>query len=304
MRVNNLLETIGNTTHLRLNNLFPEHNVWIKLEKENPGGSIKDRVALSMILDAEKNGVLNQGDTIIEPTSGNTGIGLALVAAIKKYKLIVVMPESMSIERRKLIAAYGAEIVLTPKELGMKGAILKAKELANEISNSWLPMQFENNSNPNIHRKSTAQEIKNDFPEGIDFLITGVGSAGHITGVGERLKGEYQNLKVYAVEPERSAVISGNKAGVHKIQGIGAGFIPANLNLNIIDKTIQVTDHEAYYYTKKLAAEEGLFVGISTGASVAAIKKLIKEIPNHSTVLTFAYDSGEKYLSVEGLFDF
>lgn len=302
MKAENILQTIGNTTHLRLSRLFLNHEVWIKLEKNNPGASIKDRIALSMVEEAEKKGLLKVGSTIIEPTSGNTGIGLAIVAAVKKYRLVLVMPESMSKERRQIMAAYGAEFILTPKELGMKGSIDKAKELLNEIPNSWMPLQFENKANPEIHRNTTAQEILNDFPDGIDYLITGVGSGGHISGVGEALKSKFENLKVYAVEPENSSVISGGSPGSHKLQGIGAGFIPQNLNVEIIDGIIQITHEDAYLYAQKVAKEEGLFIGISTGASLAAIAKEIDKLPKKSRILTFAYDTGERYLSVEGLY--
>lgn len=302
MKVENILQTIGNTTHLRLANLFPNHEVWIKLEKNNPGASIKDRIALSMVEDAEKLGLLMADSTIIEPTSGNTGIGLAIVAAVKKYRLILVMPESMSKERRQIMAAYGAEFVLTPKEKGMNGSIHKANELLKEIPNSWMPMQFENGSNPEIHRKTTAQEIINDFSDGFEYLITGVGSGGHITGVGEVLKSRFSNLKIYAVEPENSPIISGGEPGAHKIQGIGVGFIPKNLNTKILDGTLKVLHEDAYQYAQKVAKAEGLFVGISTGASLAAIAKNIENFPKGSRILTFAYDTGERYLSVEGLY--
>lgn len=302
MKAENILQTIGNTTHLRLGRLFPNHEVWIKLEKNNPGASIKDRIALAMVEDAEKKGFLKEGSTIIEPTSGNTGIGLAIVAAVKNYRLILVMPESMSKERRQIMAAYGAEFVLVPKELGMKGSIDKAKELLEEIPNSWMPLQFENEANPEIHRNTTAQEILNDFPDGLDYLITGVGSGGHITGVGEVLKSKFKDLKVYAVEPENSPVISGGSPGSHKLQGIGAGFIPGNLNKEILDDILQVAHEDAYLFAQKAAKEEGLFVGISTGASLAAIAKNIDKLPKKSRILTFAYDTGERYLSVEGLY--
>lgn len=303
MKVENILQTIGNTTHLRLSRLFPDYEVWIKLEKNNPGASIKDRIALAMVEDAEKKGLLQEGSTIIEPTSGNTGIGLAIVAAVKNYRLILVMPDSMSIERRKIMAAYGAEFVLTPKEQGMKGSIDKASELVNEIPNSWIPMQFENKSNPEIHKKTTAIEILNDFPDGFDYMITGVGSGGHITGVGEVLKLKHKELKIYAVEPENSAVINGGQPGAHKIQGIGAGFIPKNLNTEILDGTIQINYELAYLFAQKAAKEEGLFIGISTGASLAAISQKLIDLPKGARILTFAYDTGERYLSVEGLFD-
>jgi cysteine synthase A len=302
MKVDNILQTIGNTTHLRLKNLFPNHEVWIKLEKENPGASIKDRIALAMIEDAEKSGILKQGSTIIEATSGNTGIGLAIVAAVKKYRLILVMPESMSKERRQIMVAYGAEFVLTPKEKGMNSSIQKAKELENEIPNSWIPMQFENESNPDIHRKTTAQEILNDFPNGFDYLITGVGSGGHITGVGEVLKSKFKDLHVFAVEPKDSPAIAGGNSGPHKLQGIGAGFIPKNLNTSIIDKSIKISHEEAYLFAQKAAKLEGLFVGISTGASLAAIEKELTNIKRGATILTFAYDTGERYLSVDDLY--
>lgn len=302
MKVENILQTIGNTTHLKLGRLFPDHEVWIKLEKNNPGASIKDRIALAMVEDAENRGLLQEGSTIIEPTSGNTGIGLAIVAAVKNYRLILVMPESMSKERRQIMAAYGAEFVLTPKELGMKGAIQKSEQLLKEIPNSWMPLQFENEANPEIHRKTTAMEILNDFPEGFDYLITGVGSGGHLTGVGETLKSKFNKLKVLAVEPTNSSVISGGEPGPHKIQGIGAGFIPKNLNTEILDGTIQVNHELAYLFAQTAAKEEGLFIGISTGASLAAISQKLIDIPKGSKILTFAYDTGERYLSVEGLY--
>ena len=302
MKANNILETVGNTTHLRLSNLFPDHEVWIKLEKNNPGASIKDRIALAMIEDAEIKGLLQKGSTVIEPTSGNTGIGLAIVCAVKGYKLILVMPESMSKERRQIMAAYGAEFVLTPKERGMNGSIQKAQELLQDIPDSWIPNQFENESNPDIHRKTTAMEILNDFPEGFDYLITGVGTGGHITGVGEVLKSKFKNLKVFAVEPKDSPVIEGGDPGPHKIQGIGAGFIPSVLNKEMLDGSIKVTHENAYLFAKKAAEKEGLFVGISTGASLAAVSKELENIPKGSRVLTFAYDTGERYLSVEGLY--
>lgn len=304
MKAENILQTLGNTPHLRLKKLFPDHEVWIKLEKNNPGGSIKDRIALSMIEEAEKQGELKKGSTIIEPTSGNTGIGLAIVAAVKNYRLILVMPESMSKERRQIMAAYGAEITLTPKEEGMKGSIAKATELTHKINNAWMPMQFENSSNPEIHRKTTALEIFYDFPEGFNYLITGVGTGGHITGISEVLKSKYKNLKVFAVEPENSPVISGGEPGSHKIQGIGAGFIPKNLNVKILDGTIPVMHEDAFQFAQQAAKTEGLFVGISTGASLAAINQHLKNIPKGSKILTFAYDTGERYLSVDGLFDF
>ncbi|MGC4233398.1 MAG: cysteine synthase A [Niabella sp.] len=303
MKAQNILQTIGNTPHVKLNKLFGNsHEVWIKLEKSNPGGSIKDRIALSMIEDAEQKGLLNKDSVIIEPTSGNTGIGLALVAAVKGYKLILVMPESMSIERRKLMSVYGAEFVLTPREKGMSGAIAKANELAENTPNSWVPQQFANEANTEIHRKATAQEILNDFPEGIDYLITGVGTGGHITGVAEILKEKFPNLKVFAVEPELSPVISGGAPGPHPLQGLGAGFIPDILNTSILDGAIQTGKDEAFDYAKRIAKEEGIFVGISTGAALAAVAKKLPEIPAGARVLTFNYDTGERYLSIEGLF--
>lgn len=302
MKYNNILETIGNTPHLRLGKLFPEQNVWIKLERQNPGGSIKDRIAAAMIADAEEKGIINKGTTIIEPTSGNTGIGLALICAVKGYKLILVMPESMSVERRKVMQAYGAEFELTPRELGMKGAIARADELAGQINNSWIPGQFDNLNNPDIHRRTTVKEIIADFPEGIDYLITGVGTGGHITGVGEILKEKYPGLKIVAVEPELSPVLSGGAPGPHPLQGIGAGFVPSVLNFQLLDRIIKISKDEAYEYTKKVVLTEGLFVGISTGASLAAVNRVINELNERKTIMTFNYDSGEKYLSTDNLF--
>lgn len=303
MKVNNILETIGNSPLVRINSLYPAgYEVYVKLEKTNPGGSIKDRIALSMVEDAEAKGLLKPSSVLIEPTSGNTGIGLALVAAVKKYKLILVMPESMSIERRRILTAYGAELVLTPRELGMKGAIAKANELAAETPDSWIPAQFENEANITAHKQKTAQEILADFPEGFDYLITGVGTGGHITGVSEVLKQKFPNLKTFAVEPELSPVISGGAPGPHPIQGIGAGFIPANLHTQTIDGTIQISKDEAFDFARRAAKEEGLFVGISSGASLAAVAKKITELPKGSKILTFSYDTGERYLSIDGLF--
>jgi len=303
MKAQNILETIGNTPHVRVNRLYPsEYEVWVKVEKTNPGGSIKDRIALSMIEDAEKKGILKEGSVIIEPTSGNTGIGLALVSAVKGYRLILTMPESMSVERRQVLLALGAELVLTPKEKGMKGSIAKAEELSAEIPDSWIPFQFSNPANVDAHRKNTALEIIADFPEGIDYLITGVGTGGHISGVAEVLKQKFPKLKVFAVEPEGSPVISGGQPGPHPIQGIGAGFIPDNLNTSLIDGTIQITKEEAFEYAQKAAKKEGLFVGISSGASLAAVAKKIQELPAGSRILTFSYDHGERYLSVDGLY--
>lgn len=303
MIANNILETIGNTPHVRINKLFhSDFEVWMKMEKNNPGSSIKDRIALSMVEKAEKEGILNTESTIIEPTSGNTGIGLALVAAVKGYKLILVMPESMSKERRKLMEVYGAKFELTPKELGMKGSIEKAKELIEKIPNSWMPNQFKNEANPEIHRNTTALEILNDFPNGFDYLITGVGTGGHISGVAEILKKKFPSLKVLAVEPADSPVISGQEPGPHKIQGIGAGFIPDVLNTQILDDVIQISNDEAFHFARELAMKEGIFSGISTGASVAAVSKALEFIPKGSKILTFNYDTGERYLSVDGLF--
>lgn len=303
MKAENILKTIGNTPIVRLSKIFPNHNVWIKVEKFNPGGSIKDRIALAMIEKAEKDGVINKDTTIIEPTSGNTGVGLAMVCAVKGYKLIVVMPESMSIERRKLMSAYGASFVLTPKEKGTNGAVEKAKELVAEISNAWMPQQFENTANTEIHRQTTAQEILNDFSEGINYLITGIGTGGHITGVGEILKEKFPNTKVFAVEPTLSPVLSGGQAGAHPLQGIGAGFVPSILNTNIYDEIVQVEKDEAFEFTKRLAREEGILAGISTGASLSAIAKKLSDIEQNATILTVNYDSGDRYWSVADLFE-
>lgn len=304
MKANNILETIGNTPHLKINRLYGSaHDVWIKLERSNPGGSIKDRIALSMVEDAEKRGLLKEGSVIVEPTSGNTGIGLALVAAVKGYKLILVMPESMSLERRRLMKAYGATFELTSREKGMKGAIEKANELAASIPNSWVPQQFDNPANVEIHIRTTAEEILKDFPKGVDFLITGVGTGGHITGVAKVLKAKYPAVKVFAVEPVLSPVISGGQPAPHPIQGIGAGFIPANLDTKLLDGVITVSKEEAFEYAVRASKEEGLFGGISSGATLAAIAKKLPEIPAGKTVLGFNYDTGERYLSIEGLFE-
>ncbi|RIH66284.1 cysteine synthase A [Mariniphaga sediminis] len=303
MKAQNILETIGNTPHVKMNRLFPsDYEVWVKLEKVNPGGSIKDRIALSMVEDAEKKGILTPESVIIEPTSGNTGIGLALVAAVKGYRLILTMPESMTLERRRVLKSFGAELVLTPKEKGMKGSIAKAEELAASIENSWIPQQFSNPANIEAHKQKTAVEIVNDFPEGFDYLITGVGTGGHISGVAEVLKNKFPKIQVFAVEPADSPVISGGDPGPHKIQGIGAGFIPDNLKTGLLDGTISVTHEEAFEYAQKAAKLEGLLVGISSGASLAAVAKKIKELPTGSRILTFSYDHGERYLSVEGLY--
>ncbi|MEF9478234.1 cysteine synthase A [Chryseobacterium sp. 1B4] len=303
MKFQNALETIGNTPVVKINKLFsPDHEIWIKLEKSNPGGSIKDRIGLAMIEDAEAKGLLNKDSVIIEPTSGNTGIGLALAAAVKGYKLILVMPESMSIERRKIMEAYGAEFVLTPREKGMKGAIEKANELAEETPNSWIPRQFDNPANVKVHVETTAQEILKDFPDGLDYIITGVGTGGHITGIAKVVKEKYPNVKVFAVEPELSPVLSGGNPAPHPLQGLGAGFVPSILDITLLDGVITVGKEEAYEYALKAAKKEGLFVGVSTGAALAAIAKHLPEIPPNTKILTINYDTGERYLSVEGLF--
>ena len=303
MKYNNILESIGQTPHLRLNKLFPgAAHVWVKLERSNPGGSIKDRIAYSMVRDAEEQGKLKPGSTIIEPTSGNTGIGLAMVAAVKDYRIILVMPESMSVERRSILKAYGAEIFLTPREQGMKGSMQKAEALASELDHAWIPSQFDNPSNPSIHEITTAQEILSDFPGGIDYLVTGVGTGGHITGVARILKEKMPAIQVLAVEPAGSPVIGGGEPGPHGIMGIGAGFIPENLDLAILDGVLPVEKSEAYDYARRAAKEEGLFVGISSGASLAAVAQLLERVDKNSTILTFNYDSGERYLSVDDLF--
>jgi cysteine synthase len=276
--------------------------VWMKLERSNPGGSIKDRIALSMVEDAEQRGILKSDTVIIEPTSGNTGIGLAMVAAVKQYKLILVMPDSMSIERRKLMTAYGAQLELTPREKGMKGAIERAMELAASSGNAWIPQQFENPANIQVHQKTTAEEIVRDFPEGIEMLVTGVGTGGHITGVAEVLKKKFPGIQVFAVEPALSPVLSGGQPGPHPLQGLGAGFVPKNLHVEVLDGIIQVTKEEAFAYAQRCAREEGILVGISTGVSLAAVAKKLPHLPPQGTVLTFCYDTGERYLSVEGLF--
>ena len=304
MKLNNILEAIGNTPVIKINKIFPNSvEVWMKLEKQNPGGSLKDRIALAMIEKAEKDGTINKDTLIIEPTSGNTGVGLAMVCAVKGYKLVLVMPESMSVERRKLMSSYGASFVLTPKEEGTSGAIKKAMQMAEETENSWIPQQFENPANPEIHAKTTAQEILNDFPNGIDYLITGVGTGGHITGVTEILKQKFPNMKSFAVEPTDSPVISGGKPGPHPLQGIGAGFVPKNLHTDLLDGIIQVEKQEAFTFAQRSAAEEGILAGISTGASLAAVNNKLAEIPEGSVVLTFNYDTGERYWSVDGLFE-
>lgn len=302
MKANSILDTIGDTPHVRLGRLFPRNEVWMKLERANPGGSIKDRIGIAMIEDAERRGALKPGATIIEPTSGNTGIGLAMAAAVKGYKLIVVMPDSMSVERRRIVAIYGARLELTPREKGTKGAIARAEELVAENPGSWMPMQFDNPANVQVHRETTGEEILRDFPEGLDYLITGVGTGGHITGVGQTLKRVMPDLKVLAVEPTKSAVIAGGEHSPHKIQGIGAGFVPGNLNRSVLDGTVAVTEEEAYEWAVRSAKQEGIFIGPSSGASLAAVAKTLPAIPAKSRVLTFCYDTGERYLSVEGLF--
>ena len=306
MRANSILETIGNTPHVRINRLYADAGhgveVWMKLERANPGGSIKDRIGLAMIEDAERRGALKKGSVIVEPTSGNTGIGLALAAAVKGYRVILCMPDSFTVERRRLLVAYGAELVLTPREFGIKGAIAKAEEIAAATPDAWIPQQFENPANVEIHRKTTAQEILRDFPEGLDYLVTGVGTGGHISGVSEALKQTMPNLKTFAVEPAKSTVLSGGTHTPHKLQGIGAGIIPGNFHAGAVDGYIQVTEEDAFSYAVRCAKEEGIFVGPSSGASLAAVAKKIPEIPNGSKVLTFCYDTGERYLSVEGLF--
>lgn len=307
MKADSILETIGDTPHIRINRLYadrPGVTVWMKAERANPGGSIKDRIGLAMIDDAEQRGILTPGEsTIIEPTSGNTGIGLAMVAAVRGYRLILVMPESMSLERRRLMAAYGAQLELTPREGGMKAAIARAGELAAEIDGAWIPQQFENPSNPQVHQNTTAAEILRDFPEGIDVMITGVGTGGHISGVSEVLKERFPSMQTFAVEPAKSPVIGGGAPSPHRLQGIGAGFVPENLHRDTLDGTIQVSEEDAYAYAVRSAREEGIFVGPSSGASLAAVAQHLPEIPDGATVLTFCYDTGERYFSVEGLFD-
>ena len=299
MKADNILATIGNTPHVRMNRLFGDAEVWIKLERSNPGGSIKDRIALEMIEDAERRGVLKPGGTIIEPTSGNTGIGLAMVAAVKGYNLILVMPDSMSIERRRLMLAYGARFELTPKEKGTIGAIGRAEALLAETPGAWMPQQFENPANVAVHVRTTAREILEDFADDpIDVLITGVGTGGHITGCAQVLKAKWPSLLVYAVEPALSPVISGGKPGPHPIQGIGAGFVPKILCTDLLEGVIQVDAEEAKQYARRAAREEGLLVGISSGATLAAIAKQLRYLPRESRVLGFSYDTGERYLSV------
>jgi cysteine synthase A len=301
MKANDVLATIGNTPHVRINRLFgTTHEVWVKCERANPGGSIKDRIALAMIEDAEARGLLKPGGTIVEPTSGNTGIGLAMVAAVKGYTLILVMPDSMSVERRRLMLAYGARFELTPREKGMKGSIARALEIVESTPGAWMPQQFDNPANVDVHAKTTAREILDDFPEGIDALITGVGTGGHISGCAQVLKAAWPALKVYAVEPSASPVISGGQPSPHPIQGIGAGFIPKNLDTSLLDGTVQVEAEAAREMARRCAREEGLLVGISSGATLAAIAQKLPELPARARVLGFNYDSGERYLSIEG----
>ncbi len=303
MKADSILDLIGNTPHLKINRLFGSGiSVWIKLEKFNPGASSKDRIALAMVNDAEARGVLTPGGTIIEPTSGNTGIGLAMVAAVKGYRLILVMPESMSVERRKLMSAYGAEFDLTPREKGMKGAIERANQLREQYPGSWIPMQFDNPSNPEVHRQTTAREILADFPDGLDYLVAGVGTGGHLTGCAEILKKSFPDLRVWAVEPDLSPVLSGGQPAPHPLQGLGAGFVPSILDTKAIDEIIRIEKEEAYEFTRRAAKEEGLLAGISTGAVLAAVQRKIHDIPHGSRVLTFNYDTGERYLSADGLF--
>jgi cysteine synthase len=301
MKANSILDTIGRTPHIRMNRLFGDsHQVWIKSERSNPAGSIKDRIALSMVEDAERTGKLKPGGTIIEPTSGNTGIGLAMVAAVKGYKLVLVMPDSMSMERRRLMLAYGASFDLTPREKGMKGSIARAQELAEQIPGAWIPQQFENAANVAVHERTTAREILEDFPDGIDYLITGVGTGGHITACAKVLKQAWPKLKVFAVEPVASPVLSGGQPAPHPIQGIGAGFIPKIMDTSLLDGVIQVDAEPAREMARRAAREEGMLVGISSGATLAAIAQKLKDLPAGATVLGFNYDTGERYLSVEG----
>ena len=300
MKAASVLDTIGRTPHIRFSRLFAQHEVWIKAERFNPGGSIKDRIALSMIEAAEQSGQLKPGATIIEPTSGNTGVGLAMAAAVKGYKLILVMPESMSVERRRLMLAYGATFDLTPREKGMKGAIARASEIVASTPGAWMPQQFDNPANVEVHARTTAREILADFPDGLDALITGVGTGGHLTGVARVLKAQFPQLKVFAVEPTQSPVISGGQPAPHPIQGIGAGFIPKNLDTSLLDGVIQVEAEPAREYARRSAREEGMLVGISSGATLAAIAQKLPELPAGAKVLGFNYDTGERYLSVEG----
>ena len=301
MKFETAIESFGNTPHIRLSRLFPTHQVWIKDERRNPSGSIKDRAAYAMVEEAERSGRLARGGVIVEPTSGNTGIGLAMIATVKGYRLILTMPETMSAERRKLLKAFGAELVLTPASEGMQGAIEKAKAILSQIPDSWMPMQFDNHANADIHFRTTAAEILADFPEGVDFLVAGVGTAGHATGCAARLKEIFPGLNLAVVEPESSPVISGGSAGDRFLQGIGAGFIPPNINLALIDRIVRVANDEAFAMVRRLAREEGMLVGISTGANLVAVEKIIAGVEKSISILTFAYDSAERYLSIDDL---
>lgn len=302
MKADNILGLIGGTPHVRLGRLFPEHEVWMKLERQNPAGSIKDRIALAMIEDAEQQGLIRPGATLIEATSGNTGVGLAFVAAVKGYRLIIVMPESMSVERRRLMQSYGARLELTPREKGMKGAIERAKVLLAEIDGSWMPRQFVNPSNPEVHARTTAREIMDDFPEGFDYFVTGIGTGGHISGVGRELKRAFPSVQIVGVEPADSPVLTEGRAGAHPIQGIGPGFVPETLDRTVIDRVTAITGPDAFRFARRLAREEGILCGISTGASLAAVERVLAGSGVPKRVLTFGLDTGERYLSVEGLF--
>ena len=302
MKADNILGLIGGTPHVRLGRLFPDHEVWMKLERQNPAGSIKDRIALAMIEDAEQQGLIRPGATLIEATSGNTGVGLAFVAAVKGYRLIIVMPESMSVERRQLMQSYGARLELTPREKGMKGAIERAKALLAEIDGSWMPRQFVNPSNPEVHARTTAREIMDDFPEGFDYFVTGIGTGGHISGVGRELKRAFPSVQIVGVEPADSPVLTEGRAGAHPIQGIGPGFVPETLDRTVIDRVTAITGPDAFRFTRRLAREEGILCGISTGAALAAVERVLAGSGVPKRVLTFGLDTGERYLSVEGLF--
>ena len=302
MKADNILGLIGGTPHVRLGRLFPDHEVWMKLERQNPAGSIKDRIALAMIEDAEQQGLIRPGATLIEATSGNTGVGLAFVAAVKGYRLIIVMPESMSVERRRLMQSYGARLELTPREKGMKGAIERAKALLAEIDGSWMPRQFVNPSNPEVHARTTAREIMDDFPEGFDYFVTGIGTGGHISGVGRELKRVFPSVQIVGVEPADSPVLTEGRAGAHPIQGIGPGFVPETLDRTVIDRVTAITGPDAFPFARRLAREEGILCGISTGAALAAVERVLAGSGVPKRVLTFGLDTGERYLSVEGLF--
>ena len=302
MKADNILGLIGGTPHVRLGRLFPDHEVWMKLERQNPAGSIKDRIALAMIEDAEQQGLIRPGATLIEATSGNTGVGLAFVAAVKGYRLIIVMPESMSVERRQLMQSYGARLELTPREKGMKGAIERAKVLLAEIDGSWMPRQFVNPSNPEVHARTTAREIMDDFPEGFDYFVTGIGTGGHISGVGRELKRVFPSVQIVGVEPADSPVLTEGRAGAHPIQGIGPGFVPETLDRTVIDRVTAITGPDAFRFARRLAREEGILCGISTGAALAAVERVLAGSGVPKRVLTFGLDTGERYLSVEGLF--